>query len=72
MIRIAITEAAFAAVAATLSLARGCEPEVDATGERLLWVDQAVADRLSAIRGPGESYSDLILRLIAGKAQSRF
>jgi hypothetical protein len=37
------------------------------TSERMLWVDQAVADRLSAIRGPGESYSDLILRLIAGE-----
>jgi hypothetical protein len=67
MIRIAITQAAFAAVAATLPLARGCEPEVDAKGDRLLWADQAVADRLSVIRRPGESFSNVILRLIAAE-----
>jgi hypothetical protein len=32
-------------------------------GERLIWLDRAVVDRLRAIRGPGESYSDVILRL---------
>ena len=62
MIRIAVTEAAFEAIAATLPLAS--EPEVDAMGERVLWVDQAVADRLSAMREPGESSSDVILRLV--------
>ena len=62
MIRIAVTEAAFEAIAATLPLAS--EPEVDAMGERVLWVDQAVADRLSAMREPGESSSDVIWRLV--------
>ena len=62
MIRIAVTEAAFEAIAATLPLAS--EPEVDAMGERVLWVDQPVADRLSAMREPGESSSDVILRLV--------
>jgi hypothetical protein len=32
-------------------------------GERLIWLEAAMAKRLSAMRGPGESYSDVILRL---------
>jgi predicted CopG family antitoxin len=31
----------------------------------MIWLDAAVVDRLSAMRGPGESYSDVILRLTA-------
>jgi hypothetical protein len=33
------------------------EPELSAAGERLVWVDVGVANRLSAMRGPGESLS---------------
>ena len=29
------------------------------------WLEDAIADRLGAMRGPGESYSDVILRLAA-------
>ncbi len=32
-------------------------------------LDPAVADRLGAMRGPGESYSDVILR-IAGRSNA--
>jgi hypothetical protein len=32
-------------------------------GERLVWLDHAVLARLRAMRGPGESYSDVIIRL---------
>ena len=32
-------------------------------GERLIWLEDAMADRLAAMRGPGESHSDVILRL---------
>ena len=28
-----------------------------------IWVDRKFADRLLVLRGPGESYSDVILRL---------
>lgn len=28
-----------------------------------MWLEPRVLDRLKALRGPGESYSDLILRL---------
>ena len=30
-----------------------------------VWIEQVWADKLSALRGPGESYSDVILRLVA-------
>ncbi len=69
MIRISITPAAFAAIADTLP--RGSvavEPEADANGERRVWVDLSVANKLSAIRGPGESLSDVILRIAALEA----
>ena len=44
----------------------GYENEIDAEGRRLIWLDHAVVNRLRAMRGPGESYSDVILR-IAGR-----
>jgi hypothetical protein len=62
MIRIAITQAAFEAIAATLALGSvGYENKIDAEG--LIWLDRAVVDRLRSLRSPGESYSDVILRL---------
>ena len=30
----------------------------------MIWLDAAVVDRLAAMRRPGESYSDVILRLV--------
>ena len=64
MIRIAISQAAFDAIAATLSLGSvGYENATNERGERLIWLDPSVIDRLRAMRGPGESFSDVILRL---------
>jgi hypothetical protein len=64
MIRIAISEAAFEAIAKTILLGSvAVEPEVNERGEKLVWLNRTVADRLAALRGPGESYSDVILRL---------
>jgi hypothetical protein len=63
MIRISITAAAFNAIA-TLPL--GCavfERDPDDKDEQQIWLARAVIDRLRALRGPGESYSDVILRL---------
>ncbi len=65
MIRIAITTAAFEAIAATLPLGRvGYENAVNERGERLVWLAPNVIDRLRAMRHPGESYSDVILRIV--------
>ena len=59
MVRIAISQAAFEAIAATLSLGSvGYENATNERGERLIWLDQR-----RAMRGPGESYSDVILRI---------
>jgi hypothetical protein len=38
---------------------------VNEKGERLIWFEPNVVDRLRALRGLGESYSDVILRLAA-------
>jgi hypothetical protein len=64
VIRIAITQAAFDAICATLPLGSvGYENETNERGERLIWLDHTVVSRLKAMRGPGESFSDVILRI---------
>ena len=69
MVRIAVTQAAFEAVAAIFPLARVVyEPELNLKGERLIWVERLWANKLTALRGSGESYSDAILRLVEMEA----
>jgi hypothetical protein len=68
MVRIAISIEAFEALASTIPFGNiGFEPELNAKGERLIWIEHVWADKLSGLRGPGESYSDVILRLVALK-----
>jgi hypothetical protein len=70
MVRIAISQAAFDASAATLPLGSvGYENATNEQGQRLIWLDRAVVDRLRAMRGPGESYSDVIFGSRGGTAQ---
>jgi hypothetical protein len=72
MIRIPITPAAFEAIAATLPLGSvGYEAQLDKQGQRLIWLETAVVDRLEAMRGPGESYSDVIMRVVGLEAAQR-
>jgi hypothetical protein len=67
MIKIAISVEAFEAIARTLPLGSvGYENETNELGERYVWLDHGVVNRLRAMRGVGESYSDVILR-IAGR-----
>ena len=64
MVRIAIPQAAFDAIAKTLPLGSiGYENAVNEKGERLIWLEPSMVDRLRSMRGPGESWSDVILRL---------
>jgi len=64
MVRIAISVEAFEAIARTLPLGSvAVEAEANERGERLIWLEAAMVDRLGAMRGPGESYSDVILRI---------
>jgi hypothetical protein len=65
VIRIAISVAAFDAIARTMPLGSfGFERAPNTKGERAVWLEDAMADRLTAMRGPGETYSDIILRLV--------
>jgi hypothetical protein len=66
MIRIAISSAADAAIAATLPGNVGVEPGRAPNGDYFVLLDPAVVNRLAAMRGPGESYSDVILWLAKG------
>ena len=67
MIRLSITAAAYRAICAALPLGSvGYEADANEHCERLIWLDHAVVARLRAMRGPGESYSDVIMR-IAGR-----
>jgi hypothetical protein len=62
MIRIATAQAAFDSIAATLPLGSvSYENHVNERGERYVWLAPT-----KAIRGAGERYSDVILRLAAG------
>jgi predicted CopG family antitoxin len=45
------------------------ERDPDADGERLIWLAPQVVDRLRVLRRTGESYSDVILRLIELEAE---
>jgi hypothetical protein len=64
VIRIAVCQAAPDAIADALPSAASHQKD-----ERLLRVETAVADKLTAMLGPGESYSDVILRLVEIEAR---
>ena len=60
MIRIAISQAAFEAVVRTLPFGSvSFENKIDQNGDRLIWLERRVVNRLRSLRGPGESYSDV-------------
>jgi hypothetical protein len=42
----------------------GVDPEPNAKGERWIWLEPRILDRLRALRGAGDAYSDVILRLV--------
>jgi hypothetical protein len=68
MIRIAITQAAFDAIARTLPLApglwsRGFENATNEGDLRYIWLEARWPDRLKSYRRAGEDYSQVILRL---------
>jgi hypothetical protein len=68
MIRLAISQAAFDAIAASLPFGSvAYEGEPNEKGERVIWLDPRALDRLNEQRQPGETYSDVILRLTAGE-----
>jgi hypothetical protein len=67
MISISITAEAYEAIKATLpEIADSWPAQHYESGRVRIWPDRAFVDRLRAMRGPGESYSDVILRLAKG------
>ena len=56
MIRIQVSAAAYAAI-------HGQEPPRSPQSGFDLWLDKSTVERLAALRGPGEGFSDVILRL---------
>jgi hypothetical protein len=66
MIRIAITQAAFEAIAKTLPFGDvSFENQIDEHGQRIIWLPRDVLDRLRSLRAPGEDSSGVILRIAA-------
>jgi hypothetical protein len=63
MIGITVSGKAFAAIAATLPAGSGVEPEIVLDREYCVWLPRDVVNRLRALREPGESFSQVILRL---------
>jgi hypothetical protein len=43
----------------------GFENEVNKNGERLIWLDRSVVQRLNHLPDPSETMSDVILRFLA-------
>jgi hypothetical protein len=67
MICITVTAEAYAAIKATLPAdMQTWPPSPGDSGDVIIWLDQAMLDRLDAMRGPGESYSDAIIRVARG------
>jgi len=62
MIAITITTAAYEAMKATLPTTDSA-PRKSPDGLIRIWLDRKFVDRLGQMRGRGDSYSDVILRL---------
>jgi hypothetical protein len=69
MVRLQISIAAFAAIASKLPASVGFENKRAANGDWFIWLDHSTVAKLKAMREPGESFSDVILRLAADAAR---
>jgi len=69
MIRIALTKAAYDAVASTLPKGAARWPMQRERDQCFIQVEAAVVDRMRSMRKPGESYSNVILRLVELESQ---
>ena len=64
MIGIAISPEALTAIERTLPLGTvAVEPQTDRKGGRPIWLARHVDNKPLALRGSGESYSDVIVRI---------
>jgi hypothetical protein len=65
MIGIPVTAAAYEAIKRSVPGQRGSPPLRGDDGLISIWLDCKFVDRLGQMRAPGESYSDVIIRLAA-------
>jgi hypothetical protein len=63
MIAITITPAAHQVIKASLLGTADATPRPGPDGLVRIWLDRRFVDRLGHMRGPGETYSDVILRM---------
>jgi hypothetical protein len=71
MVKITISQAAFAAIAATLPGNVAIEPGRAPDGCIGIWLDRSVVDELNALRQPHEGLSEVILRVAAEATEAR-
>ena len=64
MIGVALTDATYDAIASTLPKGAARWPMQRDQGQCFIQVEAGVVDRIRAMRRPGESYSQVILRLV--------
>jgi hypothetical protein len=69
MIRIALTNAAYDAIASTLPKCAARWPMQRERDQCFIQVEAAVVDRMRSMRRSGESYSNVILRLLELESQ---
>ncbi len=69
MIRIALTKAAYDAIASTLPKGAARWPMQRERDQCYIQVEAAVVDRMRSMRRSGESYSNVILRLVELESQ---
>jgi hypothetical protein len=71
MIRVVLTDAAYDAIASTLPKGAARRPMQRDRDQCFIQVEAAVVDRMRAMRRPGDSYSEVILRLVEIEAGGR-
>jgi hypothetical protein len=64
MIRVVLSDAAYDVIASTLPKGAARWPMQRDKGQCFIQVEAAVVDRMRAMRRPGESYSEVILKLV--------
>ena len=69
MIRIALTQTAYDAIASNLPKGSARWPMQCERGQCFIQVEAAVVDRMRSMRKPGENYSSVILRLVELESQ---
>jgi hypothetical protein len=71
LIRVVLTDAAYDAIASTLPKGAARWPMQRDRDQCFIQIEAALVDRMRAMRRPGDSYSEVILRLVEIEAGGR-